>query len=397
MGSDSFATLYRDTPPIEVAFRAGDPDPAGPRPVSFMRLARKPEVDGAWVFEREIAGVSGWMGITRNYEERKVLASVPTAELLCPRHVFRIADKIALPLPAYIMIAQHPYAGGWTHGLRWEGSGDAKHAVATLQFKTGSKKGPLQRPDASKQRFKDRTEALRWLDSHPQDYWDTSTDRLTAGILDASPAAPPNPNHGDAWTDSNLMVKGVCEDLVAAYRDLDCSLAAATLRELASRGILDIHIPKRGRWPIGLMREFDNALGQVETQMHLSIQQTLAGPHRDSEEWFGKPVVDLLKRVFRDNMHTCARSRGKGSATTQLIFESEVSSTSGGQGSLNADLREALAVLETQDQEAAELVRSSYLEGRTIAEIADRTRQSEHRVKQAVERGLAWLRSRFGK
>lgn len=395
MGSATFQALYRGTPPIDLATRAGDAAPGGPRDVSFMLIVQDPSVDGGWKYEREIPGQSGWSAITHDYKQYPVVETITWDQLRCFRHVFRIEDKSIVPDPLYLVIAQHPYSAGWVHGLRWDRHNQAKPPTPTIKFKPGSQAGPYERPDATRQTFPSNAAMIGWFESLSHDYWDTASRRLTAGILDPQLSMPPNPNHQDDWSSKNLMVKAVCPDPGNAYDQLWHSQRRATLAALAEQGSLPIHVPEQGKRPLRECARFKEARDRIDEQMHLSIQQALAGPHQESERWFGRPVVELLDLIFAGNMYTCARARPDRAVRTGIEIEGRMATLGDGQRITSLDLEDALAELARQEPEVARVLRLRFIRGLTMTDIGAELGIDRRRVNPILAHGLAWLLERY--
>lgn len=194
------------------------------------------------------------------------------------------------------VIAQHPYSTGW---------------LQTAPFKPGSKKGAMERPNFSNRAFATTDDLLERLDQLGHDFWEKGN-YLTAAIS--------RPSLGFSSADGfrnvqrqAVFVFGNCENFQRVEQDLfntDCvrlllkDTEMDTIRFWASKA-------KLGTKP----RLFEEVKAEASMLMIMSIRQALAGPHKDSDQWIGRPVTDKVDQIYRGHLNrrnrVVARKQGK--------------------------------------------------------------------------------------
>ncbi|MEQ8845775.1 MAG: hypothetical protein RIB58_13065 [Phycisphaerales bacterium] len=277
-------------------------------PAEFMQVAPSP-ADGGWAYEGERAGYHGWTHINERLTRGEDLGGSPH-----PHRWWRLEFKAAdgdLPHPAWLVLAGHPYAGGWVHGMAADAEKGPAAMRGTTRFKPGSKKGPDQRPDITSRPFKDAREAIRWVESHEHDYWDRDPRRLTAGVPEPALPMAPNPNSRVAWK-HELMVMGVCEDPAACHHALLHSDKARKLIDMTVAGTLRPFFRSPENPSLGELRLRDELRDPATavTTLHLAIQQAMAGPHKDSEAWLGRPLIEKVDHIYCGHMNNLNRAGG---------------------------------------------------------------------------------------
>ena len=173
-----------------------------------------------------------------------------------------------------LVLAEHPYGNGWVH-----------HAP----FKRGSKKGALDRPDNVIPNFSSNDEAIIWVEQQKYDLWEKGND-LIAGI--SKPEKPSSPSGTYRNVQKNaLFVFGVCTDFHDFEKRLwNCQTVSQLLHE-TKIGTIRFWPPK-ARFKNGeVPRLTDEVRDDANVFMSLAIRQALAGPHKDSEKWYGQPVA----------------------------------------------------------------------------------------------------------
>jgi len=187
-----------------------------------------------------------------------------------------------------LVVAEHPYSGGWLH---------------YVPFKPGSKKGAEERADFHSRRFQSLEDVIGACEALPYDFWEKGN-YLTAGIsqpeLPFDPGEPPRNVQKQA-----LYVFGSCESLPSHEEALLRSGPIQELLRLTERGTLifwppDVKLPE----PPPL---FDEVKEDANSLMMLSVRQALAGPHRDSDRWIGRPVAEKVDQIYRGHVNAMNR------------------------------------------------------------------------------------------
>lgn len=187
-----------------------------------------------------------------------------------------------------LVVAEHPYSGGWLH-----------HAP----FKPASKKGPEERAEFSARTFSCLTEAIGECEALAYDFWEKGN-YLTAGI--SQPELPFDPNEPPRNVQKQaLYVFGSCESLSLHEAALYKSESIQTLLRQTRNGALTFWFKEAdlGERP----RLFDEVKADANSVMMLSIRQALAGPHRDSHEWLGRPVTEKIDQIYRGHINALNR------------------------------------------------------------------------------------------
>jgi hypothetical protein len=265
-----------------------------------MPVEREAGVDGKWSYGgAEIPGEFGWSRIDERFRRTTDIGDEADVPLCAWRLEFKVLrDDLGEHL-RHAMVAEHPYAAGWTHGLSKDKRVSHDQRAPTLVFKGVNHQAAVATPDVADRKFSTLDEALQWLESHPYDYWETRSQRMTAAIPQPDLAYQPNSRSKRSWTDRAMML-GVCANLPRAYKEVMESSKGRDLIDATNRGSLIIHKPNVGDIPV---REL--ARGSIRDELHdrydllhLAVMQTLAGPHDDVVRWFGRPLVDKLNHIY---------------------------------------------------------------------------------------------------
>lgn len=279
-------------------------------PAKFM-LAAAGDVDGGWAYQRECSGYFGWTRITERLERTAEGGGEITggeSSVRWWRLEFKAPDT-ELPLPAWLILAGHPYAGGWAHGLAPDPGAGSGAMVGMSRFKAGSKRGVGRRPDLASRPHNSAVEAIRWIESHEFDFWDRDPRRLTAGVPEPALPMAPNPRSRIAWK-HELLVMGVCQDPATCYRDLANSEKASALVDMTVRGTLRPFYRSEDNRSLDQLRLRNDLRNEADawTTLHLSIMQAMAGPHKDSEAWIGRPLIEKVDHIYCGHMNNLNRA-----------------------------------------------------------------------------------------
>jgi hypothetical protein len=187
-----------------------------------------------------------------------------------------------------LVVADHPYSSGW---------------LQSAPFKPGSKKGALARPDLSRSTIRSEMDFLRVIESLHQDYWEKGN-HLTAGI--SEPDLPLDLSGRIRNTQRQaLFVFGACDDLALCEKQLfQTSLVQRLLRD-TEKGSIRFWAPKAHLKT--RPRLYDDVKADGPVLMTIAIRQALAGPHRDGEQWIGRPVVEKIAQIYRGHLNRCNR------------------------------------------------------------------------------------------
>lgn len=246
-----------------------------------LLLRREPGVDGGYVFEREVSVSIGFPG--------RVL---PTrgADLSWMRLEVKADPKQGISRGDWLCLAEAPYSS---------------HMAVCRKFKGPNRRG---RDAAEAMSFATRREAEVWLAEKETDFWETGS-MQTAALM------------GDAFTEKFLSsarntganaryVLGVCpalegsESPVQAAEDaIFRSRRVGDLLAMTKNGSLRFAYQGAGVAP-SLRPAVRDARFAV---MAMSIRQALAGPNIDSTPFLGRPVVDWVDQLYRENLNQLNR------------------------------------------------------------------------------------------
>jgi hypothetical protein len=183
-----------------------------------------------------------------------------------------------------LVLAKHPYASGWT---------------CCRPFKPPSKKGPGERADPLAKPFASELQMVRALEVLGYDFWEKGN-YLTAAV-----SYPEEPLLGEArnlQSDAGL-VAGVCDGFGACEQLLLKNEAVLRLlRQTENNTIL--YWPK-GVEPPGPLEE--EVVEDRYSLMCCAVRQALAGPHKKSEEWLGRPVAEKVDDIYRGHLYNLNR------------------------------------------------------------------------------------------
>lgn len=210
---------------------------------------------------------------------------------------WRLEGKVArvyspISAGAHFVVAEHPYGNGWHDHAR---------------FKPECRKGPGERPDPMQKEFNSTAELMEWVESLPYDFWESQA-YLTAAISKPRPPAA----LGKAvrhYQKEALLVFGACPNFHACEQEL---LGGEVVEQL----LKDTRANRIAFWKEGAKlstrpKLYDEVIDMAVSLMVLSIRQALAGPHRDSENWVGRPLTDRIGQVYREHLNRCNRSRAR--------------------------------------------------------------------------------------
>lgn len=177
-----------------------------------------------------------------------------------------------------VLIAEHPYAMRRVH-----------HAP----FKAGMVRG---RP-APEETFASLGEAIQWIDRLDQDYFYTGKD-LIAAI--SQPQAMLDSGNARNLPKNALFVFGICENLPRCEALLyQTTLVQRLLKQTEDR---TIKFAPSGNYQIQPQLPEELA-SEGNALIFMAIRQALAGPHKDGDEWIGKPVTDKINHIYRDHLY----------------------------------------------------------------------------------------------
>ncbi|MEM7022787.1 MAG: hypothetical protein AAF637_09345 [Pseudomonadota bacterium] len=198
--------------------------------------------------------------------------------------VSRQASRIA---PGHdVIVAQHPYGNGWTH-------------LTTI--KPGSKK---ERTGIADARFGSVSDATHFVEETKHDFWETGA-YLTAGISQPHLPLVAVDSVRNAQKEA-LYTFGICEALADAERALVEDQTVQRLIAATERGTLRFWAPEAKLTQLPVL--LDEVKEDRWSLMALSIRQALAGPHRDSDDWVGRPVHAKVDQIYRGHVNRRNRS-----------------------------------------------------------------------------------------
>lgn len=199
------------------------------------------------------------------------------------------------------------------------------------RFRSGSKKEKTRRPTLDNQSFESEDQMFSWLASLPHDYWETGN-WLTARIDRPTPRQFSDELRREPRSkDHPGLVLGVCDypanDIVA---ELLKHSVCQQLREWVEQNELRFwysHTNHGIRPPLG-----ENTKAAAQILLMHAVRMSLAGPDRDSLDWFGRPVLELTDHVFRNLLNCINRQEHHRTQCEQPLIEDEYSESEGQNG-----------------------------------------------------------------
>jgi hypothetical protein len=198
-----------------------------------------------------------------------------------------------------LIVAEHPYANGW---------------VQPAPFKTASRKGEMERADPASASFVTPEALIQWIEALPYDFWEKGN-YLTAGL--SEPELPFMVGAVRNMQKQSLLVFGVCGSARACEEALFASPEARRLLKTTETGTLRF-------WPTEVEfavpparadeRLYDEVKAESPSVLWLAIRQALAGPHEESLQWKGHPVMEKVQHIYCGHLfnryRVLARERG---------------------------------------------------------------------------------------
>ena len=176
-------------------------------------------------------------------------------------------------------------------------------------FKIGCRKGNHERPSVQR-RFESPEELLTTVENFDKDYWERSG-LLTAGLsMPEMSFSPDGPKR--RYQKKALYVLGICEDFDSTVQELNRTAKAQELLRVTSNRTIRF-------WPGKIsknLRLYEEVAELGPVLLLVSIRQALAGPHRAGERWRGRPVMDLVDRIYRNHLNTYNRRVRRPHETT---------------------------------------------------------------------------------
>ena len=206
-----------------------------------------------------------------------------------------------------LVVTEAPYGNGW---------------FATAAFKRGRKRHRSERTRVAAVTLE---EAQQEIEAGASDPWETGN-YLTAGI-----AVPETLNKTlRSYGGSAKWVFGICNDAAKLRDEIAGSERARHLLSETLAHRLRIVRPSPSGVPVAvpLNKCVAEEAGEI---LLLSISQALAGPadvyptlvsarRLASDAWVGRPVMDLVDRIYRDHLHNLARTYERRQRQ-EVVFE----------------------------------------------------------------------------
>lgn len=197
-----------------------------------------------------------------------------------------------------LVIALHPYGNGW---VQW------------VPFKTGSKKGPEERPHLAHRDVRGKEGTIRAIDALEHDYWEKGN-YLTAAISEPEMPFAAVDRLRNVHRQA-MFVFGACPGFHRCEAQLFGSRTAEHLLRATETGTIRFWSPKARL--CHRPRLCDEVKEEGLELMMLSIRQALAGPHRDPAKWIGRAVIDKADQIYRGHLNR--RNRVVARAERKLV------------------------------------------------------------------------------
>lgn len=194
----------------------------------------------------------------------------------------------------HLVVSEAPYENGWT---------------SVTRFKRGRKRARAERTSLGAATLE---QAQREVDTLDTDPWETGN-YLTAGVN--APCAKTLRTPPRSYGRSAQWVLGVCADFDAHATQLARSDRARRLLDDTHGDRLRVVRPSTSRAPV-VVRIHPRASESAGETLMLSVRQALAGPDDPgfapraatlADEWEGRPVMDLVERLYRDHLYNQTR------------------------------------------------------------------------------------------
>jgi len=268
---------------VEAVFGSFDTD----HEVALMRIDKR---DGIWVYAEEVTTILRM--------EARALSWIDADDKERTARWWQIALR-TLSRGRKIVAGHHAVIALFPYSLA---------NVVTPRFKRGSKKGPgdPRRADAGRRRFSDEGQLYAWIESLPNDYWETGNHLVAAAprprLFDAAVRKPPAPRSSDR---PRLVFGLVPDDLDGTVQELFNDARTQRLLALARSNRLRFAYSRaRVFLPSRLTESVKDA---AELTMLVAILQALAGPSDNSLVWFGRPVLDQVDHRLTDHLNNANR------------------------------------------------------------------------------------------
>jgi hypothetical protein len=269
-------------------FSPDDASPIGtwPMPISLtaMCVGFKPVSNGEFIFEGETPIQLRLCERTWRYKHpaqsekmcsarrwRLEIIADPKKTHLCPEHA--------------IVVAQEPYGTNW---------------VQPAKLKMYSKKSESERPEFVVTDLGETEDPVDWLERNlPYDPWEKGN-HYVAGI------GFPNGFQEKSRNIVSNFVFGACPDFEKVVEAILRSRAVQQMLVRTQENNINFWYSKADI--ANPPRLYSVVIEEAKTLMGRSIQQALAGPsnlpsHRPAEQWTGRPVAELVQRIYCDHLN----------------------------------------------------------------------------------------------
>lgn len=171
--------------------------------------------------------------------------------------------------------------------------------VHHAKFKPPLKIKRDERPDFDSQRFKSLVDAMKYFDETlPYERWQQDK-WLTAAL--SRPALPQSLD--DIMRRSKfepLAVFGICDNFNECYEYIRQSVEVNKLLIATKNNTIKF---KSSKAPLKLEPRLSiDIIEERETLIRISIQQALAGPHKNYSQLIGQPVTTKVSKIYRGHL-----------------------------------------------------------------------------------------------
>lgn len=252
------------------------------REASIMRLRRDQDAPGIYVFDCEVP--LRWFGVVRrDLEHSGQSFAWWRLEAKADSHERKIQPGDCL------VCAEEPYSTYW---------------AAWGLFRGPNRKGEANLP---LEPFGSKGVAASWVNASANDWWE-SDKFLTAAIFTDEFAISSHESASNVRRSARFTL-GVCPAVAGTGNAFDAAFEALWHSDdvrslLGQTHNRTIPVAYRG---VNAPKISAEVAEQAEHLMMISLRQALAGPAEKSEMLFGKPVLTLATRIYRNHLNNLNR------------------------------------------------------------------------------------------
>jgi hypothetical protein len=201
------------------------------------------------------------------------------------------ADCATVTNRSRLVVTKHPYGNEWT---------------SCIPFRSPYKKGISERPVVPVEHAGHPLDHASWIDSLPFDYWEGGA-YLTAGLLRVPEPALPRHDSLRNTVREGLTVFGFFDESEAGPFNavIETIRERLTILQMLADTAANriIFWPPTAHWKTRPPSLYEEVIEDREVLMMVSIQQALAGPHKDPEAWLDRPIEEKVSEIYKEHLN----------------------------------------------------------------------------------------------